>query len=572
MVDAYIHSLSPATTILTSRPWIGDVYQPAWYGDGQNYFMPDFIGVFGPLAIYDYNMGNTARLENVRWVEQNTPAGGKDEFLHRISRAEIFRDAILLFMMSDPAAPAAVDPRGAMPTELYSEGLGRILARTDWSEQATLFTYSLGWIAIDHQHGDGNQIEFYRGGEWLTKDRTGWDGTNLLCSIGRSDYHNTLALENEESNLDPDHFLNLCHDNGSQWMYVPAGDGEILANSFADSYVYVSGDATDLYNSTEAESMDIVHASRSALWLKPDHIIIYDRAESRTDGRFKRFWLNFPAAATVDGNVTTMASPKGQKLFTTTLLPLNAAVSTAPAEDFEGDVANDETMTHRLLVEATGGPRSTRFLNVLQGTDASASADDAILVESTAGTAYVGAIVSDACILFPSNLGDTFASTTYTTPLSVSRHFVTGLEKNGKYDVAVSAGASSRSIVVTAGSQYVADAGGVLSFTTGSTDIPDIPGRTAALQLGTAYPNPVVSSARNRAEHLTIPFALSGQAYVALTLFDQNGRQIATVLDEAFSGGSHAVRIALSSLGTGVYFYQFRAGSESAGGSFTIIR
>ncbi|MBR9975042.1 MAG: hypothetical protein KFF77_05640 [Bacteroidetes bacterium] len=215
MVDAFIHSLSPARTLLASRPWIGEVYQPAWYGDGQNYFMPDFIGVFGPLAIYDYNMGNAARLESVRWVEQNTPAGGTDEFLHRISQAEIFRDAILLFMMYDPASSVAADPRSGMPTELYSEGLGRILARTDWSEQARLFTYSLGWIAIDHQHGDGNQIEFYRGGEWLTKDRTGWDGTNLLCSIGRSDYHNTLALENEPSNLDPDHFLNLCHDNGS---------------------------------------------------------------------------------------------------------------------------------------------------------------------------------------------------------------------------------------------------------------------------------------------------------------------------------------------------------------------
>lgn len=72
---------------------------------------------------------------------------------------------------------------------------------------------------------DGNQVELYRIGEWLRKDRTGWDGTNLLCSVGRSDYHNTLTLENGKGNLDPGHFLNLCHDNGSQWKYIPNGDG-----------------------------------------------------------------------------------------------------------------------------------------------------------------------------------------------------------------------------------------------------------------------------------------------------------------------------------------------------------
>ena len=36
-------------------------------------------------------------------------------------------------------------------------------------------------------------------------------------------------------------------------------------------------------------------ASRSIVWLAPDTIVVYDRAASKTDGRFKRFWLNLPA-------------------------------------------------------------------------------------------------------------------------------------------------------------------------------------------------------------------------------------------------------------------------------------
>ncbi|MBE0645940.1 MAG: T9SS type A sorting domain-containing protein [Bacteroidetes bacterium] len=572
MGSAYIYSLSPATAILQSRPWIGPVYQPAWYGDGQNYFMPDFIAVFGALAVYDYNMGNTPRLEALRWVERNTPPGGSGEFLTRIRQAEIFRDAILLFLMFDPAAQEAIDPRVTMPREFYATGLGRILARTDWSKQASMFTYSLGWITIDHQHGDGNQIEYYRDGEWLTKDRTGWDGTNILCSVGRSDYHNTMALENEPSNLDPDHFLNLCHANGSQWMYVPNGDGKILATSLQDDYVFACGDATELYNSSEAESMDIAHASRSVLWLKPDHIFLYDRAESKTDGRFKRFWMNFPAAATVNGNVTSMTSPKGQQLFVSTLLPLNASISTAPAEAFDEDVANDEPMNHRLLVEATGGPKSTRFLNVVQGADAGTRVQQATLVESTSGTAFSGAAVADACVLFPVDLKAAFSPITYTVPTSVVKHYVTGLIPDAQYNIAETVNGSSRTVTISTGIFFSADQGGVLHFTTGTVGIENAQDRPYAFRLGASYPNPVIAGAAGSEEFLSIPFELASSGHVVIDVYDQNGRMITRLTDQEFIRGSHVVRLPLGAFGPGMYFYQLRSGAEHASGYFTLLR
>ena len=36
-----------------------------------------------------------------------------------------------------------------------------------------------------------------------------------------------------------------------------------------------------------------------------DHIVVYDRAISKTDGRFKRFWLNLPTEAEIAGNFAT---------------------------------------------------------------------------------------------------------------------------------------------------------------------------------------------------------------------------------------------------------------------------
>ena len=46
-VQGYLHSLSP---LPVNHPDLGQVYQPAWYGDGQKYWSPDFIQAFGPLG------------------------------------------------------------------------------------------------------------------------------------------------------------------------------------------------------------------------------------------------------------------------------------------------------------------------------------------------------------------------------------------------------------------------------------------------------------------------------------------------------------------------------------------
>ena len=52
----------------------------------------------------------------------------------------------------------------------------------------------------------------------------------------------------------------------------------------------------DLYNSSFNKATDVQHASRSIVWLKPDYVIIYDRATTATAGRFKHFYLQLPSA------------------------------------------------------------------------------------------------------------------------------------------------------------------------------------------------------------------------------------------------------------------------------------
>jgi hypothetical protein len=111
--------------------------------------------------------------------------GGRD--------TNFFINAILYFLLFDPAAPAFADPRPALATSYFAPGMGRMLARTGWDQNATWFTYKLSFNQVDHQNGDGNQFEFYRRGEWLTKERTGYD-----LDHGSSVNHNTLTLQNNK--------------------------------------------------------------------------------------------------------------------------------------------------------------------------------------------------------------------------------------------------------------------------------------------------------------------------------------------------------------------------------------
>ncbi|MCP4231287.1 MAG: T9SS type A sorting domain-containing protein [bacterium] len=81
---------------------------------------------------------------------------------------------------------------------------------------------------------------------------------------------------------------------------------------------------------------------------------------------------------------------------------------------------------------------------------------------------------------------------------------------------------------------------------------PNVPTGFALYQ---SYPNP----ARNSA---TISFALPETAAVNLTVFDINGRKVATLADEKLGAGEHERTV--SGLAAGIYLYRLMAGENSA--------
>lgn len=447
VMAAYLASSAPAP----KQTRTGARYYPlATYGDTRDLSAQSVIELFAPLALYYARNDDAARAATARWIAQNLQAPSPNNF-------QSPRKTIFSFLLFDPAIQQLPDPRPLIPRAYLAPGVGRIFARTDWSADAAWLTYKLGWNTIEHQHGDANQIEFFRRGEWLTKERAGQG-----ASIGSSDYHNTVTVENTKPTTINKPAQEENYKRGSQWFYNSNGDGILHTYSFGDGYTYILGDSSTLYDSNVLQSTDIVHVSRALVWLQPDFLIVYDRADTATKGRFKRFWLNTPTRAEITGNRATVTTAQGQHLFVTTLLPLNAAITSESAEPLPDQVARDEPMEFRLRVQAPLDQTSVRFLHVLQGADAGARPASLTLIESKDDTKYSGVVVGTIAILFREQEFTPFSSVTYTVPANTTAQLVTGLRPNGDYDVKIQNVNDKIQVTITNGGTSRADSGGVL--------------------------------------------------------------------------------------------------------------
>ena len=471
VLAAYLHSSSPKKVIVhPDEAYKGTVHFVADHGDTYKLYYQGATTLLATMGLHAQYAGNSARLNTIRWMETHMPPGGAAKRVERARDANYVRDCLLTFLLFDPAAAAPTDPRPALPLAWHAQGPGKVLARTAWSDDASWFTYMLPWTGIDHQFGSANMFEFYRKGEWLTKQ---WAGYGMI--VAGSDYKNTLALENSPLSNTSIDFWNSNYQHRSQFLYGPGGDPTLTAVSLQTDYVYALGDATRSYNNPPASATDIKEATRAILWLKPDTIVVYDRAESFTAGREKRFMLMLPGAPTFNGSRTT-ATTATQQLVVDTVLPL-APVITVDAAIPNGNGYNEtaeyEQMTRRLKVDAPGGPASTRFLHVLQGADTGATVATVQRVTSTSGTPFEGAAVGAAVVMFPVASSAAFTGTTYTAPAGVSVHYVTGLLPSTRYQATLTGG--QLTIAPVGGAGLLTDTGGVLRFPGGAPVPPPPP-------------------------------------------------------------------------------------------------
>jgi hypothetical protein len=474
----------PLTQVNSSETYLGDVYEMASYGDIlRMYITPDFVEPFGLLNLLDRQNNDTSRFNAERWFALNALQGGASALTERITNPWSYgvEDTLMTFLLLDPAAAAPTDPRLGTPTAFYDAPQGRLVEHyPDYSAGSSLFDFRCSWNSINHQQDDANQFELFRKGEWLTKGLANYDNND----VGQStDFHNTLSLQNwcasNITSTNPNGIpsgLQFYEPPlwaiGSQWpLGLSAGDPTAMT-SVAPAYTYAFGDTTNLYNlpnqwTPSNGAVDILHASRSILWLKPDHIVVYDRATSQHPGLFKRFNLTVIGNPVITGSLTTTTTPGGQHLYINSLLP-NTSTTTVTATLVTAagitSIADLEPSTNKVTVEDTANPTDTRFLHVLQAGDAGGRAEPTSLIQSTAGTAFDGAVVSglNTVVLFKRDMATAFGGVTFSVPASTAHIYVTGLAAGTGYSVSEAASGQSNQVTVTLGGAITTDQAGVL--------------------------------------------------------------------------------------------------------------
>jgi hypothetical protein len=465
-------SLVPSAQVYPGYAYMGPVYQMACYGDVLRMWMtPDFAQPFALLGLLDQKNGDSSRLNAERWFVTNVVEGGAGNLLNRVSNPWSYgvQDALLTFLLLDPTAPTATDPRPGYPTAFYDAAQGRLVEHSDWTANGAMFDFRCSWISINHQQADANQFEFYRKGEWLTKGVANYDNNVVGLT---TDYHNTLSLKNWCQNGVPTSlgwWEGPFWANGSQWQLGGSAGDPTATVSVQANYTFAYGDTTNLYNRpsqwTPANAaMDILHASRSILWLKPDHIVVYDRATSQTAGLFKRFNLALTGAPVINGNVVTTTTAGGQHLYISSLLPAGATITNYAVGPELNPIAELEPSNNRIAIETNANLTDVRFLHVLQGADGSQAVDPTALVQSTAGTTFDGALILDTVVMFKHDIAATFTSTSYAVPATTAHQYLTDLTPNTGYTVTVTASGATLNVTVTAGGTTMTDSAGVLAF------------------------------------------------------------------------------------------------------------
>src|SRR5208283_2479072 len=119
-------------------------------------------------------------------------------------------------------------------------------------------------------------FEYYRKGEWLTKQLDNYDDNlNGQSSI----WHNMLSLQNWCTAGDPElGWEESLFLNGSEYMLGESAGDPVTLTSSSPSYTYASADLTALFNAPDFWEqqdalLDIQQATRNIIWIKPDHIV-----------------------------------------------------------------------------------------------------------------------------------------------------------------------------------------------------------------------------------------------------------------------------------------------------------
>jgi hypothetical protein len=354
------------------------------------------------------------------YVLQNRPQADTNNYIQMLYR--------------DPTAPAAF--WADLPLQHRAEGTGLVTARADWSYNSTWMSVQFSnLLAADHQSYSPGQLQIQRGADDLLVN------TNAIANVQipnlKSSLSNLIAIDDNGDRVQS-YRWNMAFAYGTPGIVTTAYEAT------AD-HVYVAGDYRAAYSPQSAPGTGgpASELTRQVVYLRPDFIIVHDRATTIKNEYPKQLQWHFLNAPTVTGN-SWVAAAGSSKLF-------GATFSSQPITTTTQPVTVHNKTVHRVATNNAAPSASVRYTTALQtATSGVTSMVSTQQVVSTDGRVE-GVQMGDEVVLFGRDglVNPAGGAITYTATGSATlNHFLTDLQPGRAYQLEVN-GAPAGSVTAT---------------------------------------------------------------------------------------------------------------------------
>jgi hypothetical protein len=291
-------------------------------------------------------------------------------------------------------------------------------------------------VSADHQSYIPGQLQIRRGADDLLinahapgKSQPAWRRKNV--------FGNVIVIDDNGDKLLP------YPETMGVWYGKP---GVVVTAYRAEKdYVYLGGDYHAAYSppSKPGSGGPAQELTRQVVYLRPNYVVVYDRATTLKESYGKDLRWHFLKAPTVSGTAFEAAAGDS-KLFGKTFSTVPLVTSAAPVKVGEATV-------HQLRTHAEKPIKTIRFVTVFQVASSAAKSMMPARHLTDAGGLLEGAQIEDDVVLFgrAGSLGANAALRVKATGKGTLRHLVTDLPPGQAFQVKVDGKPTTR-VVATA--------------------------------------------------------------------------------------------------------------------------
>ena len=258
----------------------------------------------------------------------------------------------------DPAA-AAADWTAALPTQYLAAGTGLVTARADWGYRSTWLSFQLGnLLGADHQSYSPGQLQVQRGADALLVNANAVGGNQ--SGALKSTYSNAVVLDDNGAGTQ------VYRHSAGIWYGTPGV--RLTAYEAGSGYVYAGGDYRAAYslNTDEGGRGTATQLARQVVYLRPDVVVVHDRAGTVRPSDTKQLQWHFLNAPTVNGD-SWVEKVGSSKLFGQTF-------SSVPLRTTSGRVVVGDATVSQVVTRNAAAAPLVSYVTALQTVASTAQA------------------------------------------------------------------------------------------------------------------------------------------------------------------------------------------------------